>query len=77
MQTVLGERERVGFASVGFAFEGTPADDAAACERKASRNATSDSSSVGNAAAAAGTIQTLYSSSSWRLAALSCATSEL
>jgi len=49
MQTVLGERERV-----GFAFEGTAAEDAAA-----------------------GAIQTLYSSISWRLATLSCATSEL
>jgi hypothetical protein len=69
MQTVLGERERV-----GFAFEGTAADAAAACDSNASRNATSDASSL---ATAAGAIQTLYSSSSWRPATLSCATSEL
>jgi hypothetical protein len=70
MQTVLGERERV-----GFAFEGTAAADAAAaCDSNASRNATSDASSL---ATAAGAIQTLYSSSSWRPATLSCATSEL
>ena len=73
MQTVLGDRERVGFT--GFAFEGTAASDDAACESNASRNATSDASSLGNAAA--GAIHNLYSSSSWRLATLSCATSEL
>jgi hypothetical protein len=74
MQTVLGERLRVGFAFEATAIEGTAveADAAAACN--ASRNAVSDASSL---ATAAGAIQLLYSSSSWRPATLSCATSEL
>ena len=73
MQTVLGERERV----VGFGFEGTALDvDADAdCAIKASRKATSPASSLEGTAA--GVIHSLYSSISWRLATLSCATSDL